>query len=100
MTSLRWELFRIVVKCRQCCGWRDGLGRGGCEHEFFLERLRQQGEMPVVLDAPELLLHPPERGGTPTQLLSAGPPVADAMGPRFEAAHHALDEVRGLEAHA
>ena len=60
------------------------LGRGGREHEFGLQGLFQQGEMPVVLDAAELSFHCPECGRAPAQLLVAGPPVGDAMGPRLQ----------------
>src|SRR6185312_4404269 len=63
------------------------LGRGGCEHEFVLQRLYQQGEVPVVLDPPELPLHRAERRGAPAQLLIAGPPVGDPMGPGLSHNH-------------
>ena len=76
--------------------------RGGrCDgHDLAREGVLEQGQLFGALDPTELLFDLDQGRGTPPQFLVTRAPPIDTTRLGLDARHHALDQVRGLEARA
>ena len=80
---------------------RNSRSRGGdVDREFAGQGGLEQGQLLVRTHATKLAFDLQQRRRTPSLFLITGAPACDAVRFRFDARHHTLDQIRGLEARA